>query len=371
MDLSLDESQEILSQTFSDLLARECPTSRVRESEASGFSRALWDRYVELGAACMGLPESVGGLGMGLLELGLVAACSGRALAPVPFVEVSVAGRSLARLAPEDALLGQVAEGETAISFAPPRPNAVRGTTRPAEAGSLIAFGSIVDHVIGLDGDELVLVSGEARRITPRLHDLGSGATALWDLSDRGEGPRRVLASGPAARESLARAAAEWKLLSAFWLVGLAQRALAIGAAYAKERIQFGVPIGSFQAIAHPLADCATRVDGAELLAQQAAWADEAEPERFEALASMAFVWAAQTAQRSAGISLHTHGGYGFSLEYDIQLYYRRACAVASMGGGAREELMTVADHCARGLEDDGTTSTGLSGAPGLPGKEA
>ena len=82
MNLDLDESQQILVQTFSDLLARECPTSHVRECEALGHSPKLWERYVELGAAAMGLPESVGGLGMGLLELGLVAACSGRALAP-------------------------------------------------------------------------------------------------------------------------------------------------------------------------------------------------------------------------------------------------------------------------------------------------
>jgi alkylation response protein AidB-like acyl-CoA dehydrogenase len=139
---------------------------------------------------------------------------------------------------------------------------------------------------------------------------------------------------------------AEWKLLTAFSLVGLAQRSLEIGAEYARERIQFGVPIGGFQAIAHPLADCATRVDGAELLAWEGAWALAAEPERFEALAAMAFVWASQTAQRTAGVSLHTHGGYGFSLEYDIQLYYRRACAGSLVAGGAREELVSVADFC-------------------------
>jgi alkylation response protein AidB-like acyl-CoA dehydrogenase len=139
---------------------------------------------------------------------------------------------------------------------------------------------------------------------------------------------------------------AEWKLLTAFCQLGVAQQALEIGAAYARDRIQFGIPIGGFQAIAHPLADCATRVDGAELLAWEAAWAATEDRERFEALASMAFVWASQTAQRTTGVSLHTHGGYGFSLEYDIQLYYRRACSMALIAGGPREELPRVAQLC-------------------------
>ena len=144
----------------------------------------------------------------------------------------------------------------------------------------------------------------------------------------------------------MANAADEWKLLSAFWLVGLARRALEIGADYARERIQFGVPIGAFQGIAHPLAECAIRVDGAELLCWEAAWAHTEEPRRFPLLASMAFSWASQTALLTTDRSLHTHGGYGFSTEYDIQLYFRRARALSSLAGGAREELQAVAERC-------------------------
>ena len=149
------------------------------------------------------------------------------------------------------------------------------------------------------------------------------------------------------------RALSEWKLLQAFWLVGVARESLDIGSRYAQERIQFDQPIGRFQAIAHPLADCATRVDGAELLAMEAAWAFDEEPARFDLLCSMAFSWAAQTAQRTAGVSLHTHGGYGFSTEYDIQLFYRRACSQALLLGGAREELQAVALGCAELLGEE------------------
>ena len=347
MNLDLDESQQILVQTFSDLLARECPTSHVRECEALGHSPKLWERYVELGAAAMGLPESVGGLGMGLLELGLVAACSGRALAPVPFAEVAAAGRILAALDPEDALAARIAAGELRLSLAPLRPQAVAGTGSGSTGSNLVPSGAVVDGVLALEGESLVLYEALSGRPPRRVHEVGSGAHAFWELGASGSGPgalsRRELARGESAVAAYRLGLAEWKLLMAFGLMGLSRSALEQGARYARERIQFGVPIGSFQAIAHPLADCATRVDGAELLCWEAAWARDAEPERFESLAAMAFVWSGQTAQRTASVSLHTHGGYGFSLEYDIQLHYRRAFAWPLLAGGTREERSRVA----------------------------
>lgn len=343
MNLALDESQQILEQTFVDLLARECPTTHVRTCESTGHSAALWSRYVELGAAAMGLPEAVGGLGMGLVELGLVARAGGRALAPVPFVEHAVATRLLAAVAPEDPLLARGVEGDAILSLVLPRPEAVSGTRAGAGEPVLVAAGAVAQAVLVLEGDSLVAYEAEAGASPRRVGEVGSGAAAFWTVGEASPCRRRVIARGEVARAAHAVAVAEWKLSTAFALVGLAQSALAIGAQYAKERIQFGVAIGSFQAIAHPLADCATRVDGADLLALEAAWARTEEPARFEALASMAFVWAAQTAQKTSGVSLHTHGGYGFSLEYDIQLYYRRALAWTLAAGGAREEKGRVA----------------------------
>jgi alkylation response protein AidB-like acyl-CoA dehydrogenase len=344
MDLSLDASQQILVDTFSEMLAVECPTSHVRECEATGFSAGLWQRYCELGAHVMGLPEAAGGLEMSLLELGLVATQSGRALAPVPFVEVASVGRLLARVSPGDALLGAIAAGRPAVSLAVPRPNAVLGTSRSRGGRIAVPFGAIADAVVVLEADTLFVAESAGTRRSSRRHDLGSSALADWDLERSSHA--RVLASGETAKRAMTRAAAEWKLLTGFWLTGIARRALEIGADYARERIQFGVPIGGFQAIAHPLAECAIRVDGAELLCWEAAWADGEHPVRFEMLASMAFSWAAQTAIRTSDVSLHTHGGYGFSTEYDIQLYFRRARALASVGGGAREQLQTVAEQC-------------------------
>ncbi|MFO0690583.1 MAG: acyl-CoA dehydrogenase [Myxococcota bacterium] len=366
MNLELDEARQILVQTFTDLLARECPSTHVRACEATGFSAPLWQRYVELGATGMGLPESVGGLGQGLLDLGLVAECGGRALAPVPFAEVASAGRLLAAVAPHDALVAALAAGETIVSLVPERPAAIRGTSTGADGCVLVPGGAVARAVVALEGDALVVYapgpSGAGDAIRP-VREVGSGAHALWALVPGGPLVRREVARGAAARRAHRMAVAEWKLLTACAWLGLARSALETGARYAKERIQFGVAIGSFQAIAHPLADCATRVDGAELLCREAAWARSAAPAaRFEALASMAFVWAGQTAQRTAGVSLHTHGGYGFSLEYDIQMHYRRSFAWGLPAGGTREERGRIAGLCfvpGVAVEDDGGIEAG------------
>ena len=353
MDLSLDESQQILVDTFSEMLEKECPTTLVRDAEEKeGYSPELWDRYCELGANIMGLPESVDGLEMSLLDLGLVANRSGHVLAPVPFLEAAVAGRLLAGLDPQDPLLAEIAEGKTSTSIALPRDHAVLGTQFSSRGRTVVPFGALADHVITLSGDDLIVVSGADTRRSNRGKEIGGGALAHWDLSAGDD--TRTLASGAAARQAMARANAEWKLLAGFWLVGIAQRSLAIGADYARERIQFGVPIGGFQSIAHPLAEYAIRIDGGELLTWEAAWADTEDPKRFEMLASMAFTWASQTAIGVAAISLHTHGGYGFSTEYDIQLYYRRARALSSIGGGSKEELQAVAELC---FDSDGSGS--------------
>ena len=150
-----------------------------------------------------------------------------------------------------------------------------------------------------------------------------------------------MLAAGARRSRTHEHAVDEWRVLTAGALVGLAGAALELGVEYAKQRQQFGVPIGSFQAIAHRLADVATAVDGAQLLVREAAWAaDEGEPDADGARADGVPVRGAETAQRTTAAALHVHGGYGFTLEYDIQLYLpaRQGVAVARSAtrGGAR-----------------------------------
>jgi len=151
------------------------------------------------------------------------------------------------------------------------------------------------------------------------------------------------LLEGPAAVAAHARAVDEWRALTARWLVGLGRDALGIGIQYAKDRKQFGVAIGTFQAVQHRFADLATDLDGADLLSNKAVWALDVEDPVASSFPTMAFWFAGDAAQRTATWSLHVHGGYGFMEEYDIQLHFRRAKAARLLLGDPRRELQSLA----------------------------
>ena len=153
-----------------------------------------------------------------------------------------------------------------------------------------------------------------------------------------------VLATGLAADAAYQSSVLEWRVLTAAALVGLAQRAVELAVDYVKLRKQFGVVLGQFQAIAHRLADCATSVDGARLLVREAASCMDQSGGEQSAIVSMAFFFANETAQKTAGESLHFHGGFGFTLESDIQLLYRRAKSWALIGGDPHRVLNTIAE---------------------------
>jgi alkylation response protein AidB-like acyl-CoA dehydrogenase len=335
VDLSLTEEQEQLVEAFRVFFTKECPTTVVREAEAAGgFAPALWDAVSALGGPTMGVAVEHGGGGAGLLDLELMAERAGAALAPVPLIDAWVAARLLAASgAPGEVVLGRLADEHPPVAVLALTP-AVDGRVR------LVPGGAVATVVVGLDGDELVVVEGSPDA-PPPTHDLG--ATAVADRSVR-TGTRTVLATGVDARALHERAVDEWRVLTAGALVGLAGAALELGVEYAKQRQQFGVPIGSFQALAHLLADVATAVDGALLLAREAAWAADEGEDGAVALARMAFLFAARAAQDTTGAALHVHGGYGFTLEYDVQLYLRRAKAWPLALGDPRRGTLELAD---------------------------
>jgi hypothetical protein len=325
MDLALSDDQERLVSVFQTFFAKESPTDRVRAAEPLGFDPDLWAKFAELGGPGIGPGATV-------LDLELLCEPFGAALAPLPLVDVLVGARLLEAAGAEGAeLLGAATGTPPELAVFAPRP-AVDGVARHVPAGA------VADIVVGLDGDELVAVSTPPdRRSPPNL-----GAVPMADRALRGS--RRALATGPRAGELAARATDEWRILTAGALVGLAGAAVDIGVAYAKSRHQFGVPIGSFQSIARDLADAATAVDGARLLAREAAWAADEAPDELATLASMAFLFAGRTAQQAAGTALHVHGGYGYMLEYDVQLYYRRAKAWTLAVGDPRHGVQHLAD---------------------------
>ncbi|MCU0310086.1 MAG: acyl-CoA dehydrogenase family protein [Acidimicrobiales bacterium] len=333
VDLGLTDDQESIRELFDGFFTKEAPPSVARAAEPLGFDPDLWSAVVALGAAGMGVGADAGGGGAALADLVVVAECVGRAIAPVPLVEHMVAARAW----PADDLVA----GEVVATIA----------LHPADGEgrwTLVPAGAVADVVIGVEGDELVAVRQSPPGTGPRNH----ASAPLADRSAR-DGDRTVL--GPAS--GFAVVLDEWRILTAAALVGLAEQAMRMGVQYVMEREQFGVPVGSFQAVQHGLADLPVLVDGGRMLAHKAAWAAGLGPERgvvdFDdndysdraTLASMAFVFAGDAAAVATDRSLHYHGGYGFAEEYDIQLYYRRARGWRLVAGSPAAECLHLADQ--------------------------
>ncbi len=295
MDLSLSDDQQAIRELYATFLSRECPPTVVRDAEPLGFAPNLWERLGETGVASLGLAG-----GVGLAELVVVAEEMGRAAAPVPFVEHTVAARLLERAG---ALTADVADGRVRATIALPY-------------SPVVPAGAVAEVVVGAADGSLVSTHGEPPGFAGDNH-------AAMPIAERSlEG---AVAIGPADLHG--PAVDEWRILTAGALVGLAAEALALGVGYVKERHQFGVPIGSFQALQHLLADLPGMIDGARLLVHAAAGTADADGRSWEAarLAAMAFLFASETAQTATARSLHVHGGYGYTQEYDIQLFHRRA----------------------------------------------
>jgi alkylation response protein AidB-like acyl-CoA dehydrogenase len=318
VDLRPTSEQEQLVATFAALFGRHSTPERVRAAEPVGFDKALWDQLLELGVVDMAVGEAAGGWGASVLDLALVAEQLGRAVAPAPVIEAQVAARMLAGLD------GPVAGGALESALAGER--LVTVALHPARGGraGLVPAGAVADDALVLDGDRLLLVALEGARTT--VENLGSMPVADVETAGGVE-----LAAGAGAIAALDAALDDWLALTAAALVGCGARALELAVAYAKERMAWGVPIGSFQAVAHRLADSATAIDGARLLAYEAAWAAADDPGRSAELAALAFAFAAESARDATYWSLHFHGGYGFMLESDPQLFWRRARAWANV----------------------------------------
>ncbi len=369
--------QEAIDGAFGAFFAAESPIEAVRTAAPTGFDSRLWASLAAMGGAGMALPEPRGG-GASLGDLAVVARQLGRHLAPVPLIEHSVACRLLATAMESGPTMVKPSQSETALA-AESGPDSDLTESGTAESGvgtesksgadleGLLAeladgetiatltlrlvvggqapmtpAGAVAGAVVGFDGANLVLDLSEPPGSTvPNTADLAladrstastpsiSGTvvpnTADLPLADRDLTGAAVIASGPEAARLWAAARAEWQALMAAACAGLAARAIEIGVDYVMGRRQFGVPVGSFQAVQHGLADAAVRTEGGRLLAHRAAWALDAGRPDGQRLAAMALVFCAEAARFAADRSLQYHGGYGYSAEYDVQLYYRRA----------------------------------------------
>lgn len=336
MNLHISEEQRLLKDAIGKLFATESSMERVRAAEKKGYDANLWNALCAAGVPIMRVPEEQGGLGYSLLDAILIAEEAGKQLASVPLAEAIAAAGLLAKLASSDAaaeFLDRVMSGSLiTLSLADT-------TERPVQAVS-----SVAEAILVLEGDCVSLLIPPATEMFER--NLGDSALVRRALSGPDStGLKIELAKGEAARNAYLASIEEWYLLAAAMQTGLASRGLEMAAAYSKERHAFGRPIGSFQGIAHPLADAITEVEGAQLLNWRAAYTLSRGSDDAAASIPMAYWWATQTAANAMAKALHTFGGYGVSLEYDIQLYYRRAKAWSLLAGDPNNRLLAVAER--------------------------
>jgi alkylation response protein AidB-like acyl-CoA dehydrogenase len=306
----LTDEQQALDEAVNRLLTKCSSPELVREAEVAdpaGFSPAVWQGLLD-----MGLLDAAASGAAGLADLAVVCMRAGAHLAPVPLAEAVVAARATG-----------AAEDGRIVVFSP---LGLDGVVAP-----LVPGGTVADEVLVAVGERIEAGDVDSVRSRRTLGGIATGDVTLRDVDVV------PTASGR-------RALDEWRVLTAAGLAGLARAALDLGVAYVRERHQFGVPIGSFQSIQHRLADLQTAVDGAGLLALEAAEAlDDVRDPDGPALAAMAFDFCGHVAEEAAQASLHFHGGYGFMLEYDVQLYVRRAKAWRLALGDPRQQRLEIA----------------------------
>ncbi len=351
LDLTFSPEQEMLRDTVRGVCATASPLSVVRELEDDprGYAPELWKQLAHLDLIGLQLPEQYGGSGMTAVEGVVVYEEFGRALAPSPhFVSAVLSAGALARAGDEDqkrAWLPRVVTGEAVLTpawlepehtFAP---TGVQLRAVPDDDGWTltgtkrhVAFASSADRLVVLarTGDavtdvDLFLVDPAAEGVTlTQQLSVGSDAQYRVDLDGvRVATSDRIGAAGSgwATWDEVLHDAT---ILAAAQAVGGARYALEITVQYAKDRQQFDKPLGAFQALAHYLADAATAVDGAEVLVHEAAWA-RAEGRSVAKLAPMAKLFACSTYRDVTATAQQIFGGIGFTVEFDIQLYFRRA----------------------------------------------
>jgi len=325
MQVCLTEEQELLKSTFGRLFKEKSTPARVRESGSIGHDPALWTELAAMGVPMMRVDGAQGGGELSLLAAAVIAEEAGRFIASVPMSEAIVAARLLSRLPERQGdYLDRVANGETIITIA----------LEPADrlTSQIVPGGAVCSGVIVLKGQQLLLVEGRGGE---PLANTGNLPLSRWNLAEG-----KVIASGTDAVSLYQEAIEEWRLLSAAVLLGASDQALRLASDYANERVQFGRRIGSFQGLAHPLADSLADVESGRLLLWRAIDAIARGEGRAAGLASLSYWWATQASNMAVHRAIRALGGYGLSLEYDVQLYHRRVTGLILSGGDPFNSLV-------------------------------
>jgi len=364
MDLSLSEEQEMLRKMARDFLTTECPKKLVREMEEDprGYVPELWRKMAELGWQGLPFPEKYGGGDGSFLDLVILLEEMGRALLPSPFFStVAVCGLTILDAGTEsqkNQFLTAIANGDVVLTLALAESagrydaaeiaaQAVKHNGKYAITGTklFVPDAHVADWILcaartgkGQDPEQGITVfmteratHGLACSLLPSLSKEKLCEVALDRAAVPSENILGHLDQGwPVLNRTMKRAA----VAKSVEMVGGAQQVLEMTVSYAKDRVQFDKPIGSFQAIQHHCANMAIDVDSARYLAYLAAWKmSEGQPCDMEV--AVAKAWASEAYKRISVLGHQVHGAIGFTLDHDMQLYSRRAKAAEVIFGDA------------------------------------
>jgi alkylation response protein AidB-like acyl-CoA dehydrogenase len=327
MDFGLSDDQRDIQRTARDLLAERARPDRVREhAEAGTVDELLWSELSELGWPGIAISEDHGGQGLGQIELSILSEELGRALAPVPFLPSALAATVIEQAGSSDQQerwLPGLASGKLIGALG----QASEGT------GRLVIGGADADVIVLVedDGSGRVLAREEAE-VTPLASIDPTRSAASVSGGSGSELPGDV-ASG--VDHALVSVSSE--------LVGVCDRALEMTVAYVKERKQFGVPVGAYQAVSHRCAQMLLDTEKARSTAAFAAWTADADPEQLAEAAAMAKAAASDAGREVTSGAIQAHGGIGFTWEADVHWLFKRAQIDAVLLGGAKQHRARLA----------------------------
>lgn len=351
LDLNFTAEQDMLRETVRGVCAATCPLTVVRElqDDPIGYSADFWKQLAHLDLLGLQLPEAYGGSGMTAVEGVVLYEELGRSLAPSPhFVSSVLAGGALALAGTEEQKLEwlpRIVTGEAVLTPAWLEPENGFGpkgvqVRAVADADGFVISG-VKRHVsfakaatrlvvVARTGDapddvDLFLVDPGAPGVTlTQQFTIGSDSQYRVELDQVRVTPTDRIGSAGSGWATWDAVMHDGIILLAAQAVGGVKYALDITVQYSNDRHQFGKPLGAFQALAHYMADATTAIDGAEVLVHQAAWAASAGRD-ISSLAPMAKLFACRTFRDTTATAQQIFGGMGFTLEFDIQLYFRRA----------------------------------------------
>jgi alkylation response protein AidB-like acyl-CoA dehydrogenase len=371
MDVLMNDDERMIADSAREFLDAECPTSLVRAMEADplGYSKELWAKVAELGWQGMCLPEKAGGSNMPLVYLGLVLKEVGRAIAPLPLHSTAVASLAIARDgsdAQQDKYLPDVVSGKSIMTWAftedDPRliPEAVKMPAK-TKGDDFILNGTklfvdnfpAADYVLvvarttprskGADGLTLFIVDAKSDGISEKgLITLAKDRQSEVTFKNVKVPKANVIGKPGEAWPIVERMLDRGTALLCAQMVGAARKDIEMAFEYAKFREAFGQPIGAFQSVQHMCADMQIWVDGGELLTFEALWKlDQGLPASVEVSQAKAFC--NEKCEAAVRQSQSIHGGIGFMMEFDLQLWFRRISAWTMRMGTAFEHRARIA----------------------------